>query len=102
VVQAGLLDGPGTELTARLGVARRQRAEVHEGHAVMLVVVGHEAEVRVLPDDVTTEHRRVPVAHVGEAVGLIDDVSELGGGMVLLLHDPHVGCYGNRVEGATA
>src|SRR4029453_6081233 len=98
VVQPRLLDGLGTELTARLRMALGQGTEVDERHPVVLVVVGHEAQVRVLPDDVTAEDGRVPVSHRGEPVGLEDDVGELAGWHEhLLLHEPHCGCYGSPV-----
>src|SRR2546428_6027205 len=75
VMQAGLLGG----LDGQLGVgrARAQRTEVHERHAVMLLVVGHERQMRVLVDDVAVEDRAVPVAHGGHPVGLVHDVGEL-------------------------
>ena len=49
-MQARLLDGLDTQLGRRIPLG--EGTEVHEGHAVMLVVVRREAEVRVLVDDV--------------------------------------------------
>src|SRR4029453_14796019 len=61
-------------------VARGQGTEVHERHAMVLVVVGHEGEAWVFVDHVPAEHRAVPVAHVLQPVGLKYEVSELGRG----------------------
>jgi len=77
----------GTDLERRAPVvARRERAEVGERDAMVLVVVRDEAEVRVLVDHSSPERRAVPVAHLRHPVGLEHDVGELrrGHGMVLL------------------
>src|SRR5215471_16057387 len=53
------------------------RPEVSEGDAMVLVVVCDEGEMLVLVDDTGAQDRTVPVAHLGHAVGLVDDVSQL-------------------------
>ena len=80
VVEPGGLGRLHAQLAPGGGVARGQRAEVDEGDAVVLVVIGHEGEMGVLVDDVTAEHRAVPVTHLRQAVGLEHDVGELGWG----------------------
>src|SRR6266540_138851 len=78
VVQARLIARLHHERGAGLGVAGRQRSEVEEGDAMMLLVVRHEGQVRVLVDHASPEHRAIPVTHLLDPVRLEHDVGELG------------------------
>src|SRR5207249_1590671 len=71
-----------------LGISGREWPEIQERDPVMLVVVGHERQVRILVDHVAAEHRAVPVAHLLHPVGLEHDVSELAGGHRPILLSP--------------
>src|SRR5262249_42832424 len=93
VMQARRLGRLDHEL-GRRGVARGERAEVRERDAVMLVVVGHEAEALVLVDDAGAERRAVPVAHRGNAIRLKDHVSQLGRRHEMPPLRRRVGCVG--------
>ena len=60
-----------------LVAVRPEDAQVHEGEAVMLIVVGQKRQHRVPQLDLRVEHGLVPGQHLGKPVGPVDDVGDL-------------------------
>jgi predicted nucleic acid-binding protein len=77
MVQPGFLAGAEIAAVALARLARRQRARVEEGDAVVLVVIADERDEFVLVDDLGAQHLAVPFAQFARFVGLENNVRKL-------------------------